>query len=264
MRRAHARQHDENSQACSAGRMDPWAACRVGEGLKRLDSRAGDGRPRRGRPAFGARARGDFFMGRPESSSVSCSGASACCAMISLLALAYAPPQQSRPAVRAPGARSGAPVLIAPDLAARQRGRPGLSLPPTPRPRRAKPRRTSSCSTSRRGTRGCATLSLSIRVRRTLEEAELALQLEGEFNSDPSILNDIDFGSLQRRVERDMSSGTIGCCARGCSRRRRPTTCARARSARRRGCGCSCRSTPSPSSSRARAPSPRRCRSCAG
>ena len=128
--------------------------------------------------------------------------------MISLLALAYAPPQQSRPAVRAPGARSRTPVLIAPDLAARvKEDGPG---PLSSSDAASSPRKTSAnefvLNFPPRYPR-LRDLSLSIRVRRTLEEAELALQLESEFNSDPSILNDIDFGSLQRRVERDMSSG---------------------------------------------------------
>lgn len=128
--------------------------------------------------------------------------------MISLLALAYAPPQQSRPAVRAPGARSRTPVLIAPDLAARvKEDGPG---PLSSSDAASSPRKTSAnefvLNFPPRYPR-LRDLSLNIRVRRTLEEAELALQLESEFNSDPSILNDIDFGSLQRRVERDMSSG---------------------------------------------------------
>ena len=128
--------------------------------------------------------------------------------MISLLALAYSPPQQSRPAVRAPGARSRTPVLIAPDLAARvKEDGPG---PLSSSDAASSPRKTSAnefvLNFPPRYPR-LRDLSLSIRVRRTLEEAELALQLESEFNSDPSILNDIDFGSLQRRVERDMSSG---------------------------------------------------------
>ena len=128
--------------------------------------------------------------------------------MISLLALAYAPPQQSRPAVRAPGARSRTPVLIAPDLAARvKEDGPG---PLSSSDAASSPRKTSAnefvLNFPPRYPR-LRDLSLNIRVRRTLEEAELALQLESEFNSDPSILNDIDFDSLQRRVERDMSSG---------------------------------------------------------
>lgn len=43
----------------------------------------------------------------------------------------------------------------------------------------------------------------SIGVRRTIEEAELAIQLESEFNQDPSILRDIDFASLASRLQQD-------------------------------------------------------------
>ena len=99
-------------------------------------------------------------------------------------------------------------MLIAPDLAARvKEDGPG---PLSSSDAASSPRKTSAnefvLNFPPRYPR-LRDLSLSIRVRRTLEEAELALQLESEFNSDPSILNDIDFGSLQRRVERDMSSG---------------------------------------------------------
>ena len=48
-------------------------------------------------------------------------------------------------------------------------------------------------------------IALTISVRRTIDEAELALKLADDFNSDPSILQDIDFKSLIRRVERDLA-----------------------------------------------------------
>ena len=47
-------------------------------------------------------------------------------------------------------------------------------------------------------------ISLSISVRRTIDEAELALKLAEDFGADPSILQDIDFVSLMRRVDRDL------------------------------------------------------------
>ena len=47
-------------------------------------------------------------------------------------------------------------------------------------------------------------IALSISVRRTIDEAELALQLADDFGADPSILQDIDFVSLMRRVDRDL------------------------------------------------------------
>ena len=47
-------------------------------------------------------------------------------------------------------------------------------------------------------------IALSIRVRRTLDEAELAVKLAQEYQADPSILQDIDFISLERRLERDL------------------------------------------------------------
>ena len=47
-------------------------------------------------------------------------------------------------------------------------------------------------------------IALTISVRRTIDEAELALKLAADFGADPSILQDIDFVSLIRRVERDL------------------------------------------------------------
>ena len=47
-------------------------------------------------------------------------------------------------------------------------------------------------------------LSLVVSVRRTVDEAELALKLEDEFGADPTIIADIDFSLLARRVERDL------------------------------------------------------------
>jgi len=49
-------------------------------------------------------------------------------------------------------------------------------------------------------------ISVSIRVRRTVEEAELALKLEGEFNPDPSILQDIDFAALCWRLNDELAA----------------------------------------------------------
>lgn len=46
-------------------------------------------------------------------------------------------------------------------------------------------------------------IAASIRVRRTVEEAELAIQLEAEFNQDPTILRDIDFACIGRRLQAD-------------------------------------------------------------
>jgi len=48
-------------------------------------------------------------------------------------------------------------------------------------------------------------IALSISVRRTVDEAELALKLAKDYSSDPSILQDIDFASLMRRLETDIS-----------------------------------------------------------
>ena len=48
-------------------------------------------------------------------------------------------------------------------------------------------------------------LALSISVRRTVDEAELGLRLADDFKADPSILQDIDFASLARRLERDIA-----------------------------------------------------------
>ena len=47
-------------------------------------------------------------------------------------------------------------------------------------------------------------IALSISVRRTCDEAELALRLADDYDSDPSLLADIDFASLARRLERDL------------------------------------------------------------
>ena len=91
-------------------------------------------------------------------------------------------------------------------------------------------------------------LSLSIACARSRRQP---LQLESEFNSDPSILNDIDFGSLQRRVERDMSSGNERLLRAGLLSTAEADDLRARRGARRRA-GLPCRSTPSPSSSRAR------------
>jgi hypothetical protein len=50
-------------------------------------------------------------------------------------------------------------------------------------------------------------IALGISVRRTVDEAELALKLAREYKSDPSILQDIDFVVLMRRLEQDLESG---------------------------------------------------------
>eukprot|EP00962_Isochrysis_galbana_P061093 scaffold36275_cov154-Isochrysis_galbana.AAC.1 len=47
----------------------------------------------------------------------------------------------------------------------------------------------------------------SIRARRTVEEAEFALTLEADFNSDPTILRDIDFGAILARLRADLADG---------------------------------------------------------
>jgi hypothetical protein len=47
----------------------------------------------------------------------------------------------------------------------------------------------------------------SIRARRTVEEAEFALKLEADFNSDPTILRDIDFGAILARLRADLADG---------------------------------------------------------
>jgi len=49
-----------------------------------------------------------------------------------------------------------------------------------------------------------ADISRSIGQRRTVEEAEFALRLEEDFNSDPSILRDIDFGAILSRLRADL------------------------------------------------------------
>jgi hypothetical protein len=49
-------------------------------------------------------------------------------------------------------------------------------------------------------------IALSIRLRRTIEEAELALKLEAEYNADPSLIQDIDFASLVGRLTVDAST----------------------------------------------------------
>lgn len=52
-------------------------------------------------------------------------------------------------------------------------------------------------------------IALTISVRRTVDEAELALKLASDFGADPSILQDIDFVSLIRRVQRDLDENTV-------------------------------------------------------
>ena len=52
-------------------------------------------------------------------------------------------------------------------------------------------------------------IALSIRVRRTVDEAEFALKLASEYQSDPSILQDIDFGALTLRLERDLTESSV-------------------------------------------------------
>jgi len=47
-------------------------------------------------------------------------------------------------------------------------------------------------------------IALSISVRRTVDEAELALKLANEYQSNPSLLQDIDFASLILRLQTDM------------------------------------------------------------
>ena len=49
-----------------------------------------------------------------------------------------------------------------------------------------------------------ADISRSIGQRRTVEEAEFALRLEEDFNADPSILRDIDFGAILSRLRADL------------------------------------------------------------
>ena len=47
-------------------------------------------------------------------------------------------------------------------------------------------------------------LTKSIRARRTVEEAELAIKLEDEYRADPSLFEDIDFVALEQRLEQDV------------------------------------------------------------
>ena len=47
-------------------------------------------------------------------------------------------------------------------------------------------------------------IALSISVRRTVDEAELALKLSKDYESNPSLLEDIDFNSLMRRLQTDI------------------------------------------------------------
>lgn len=48
-------------------------------------------------------------------------------------------------------------------------------------------------------------LSFAILAKRTVEEAELAIKLEREFQNDASILQDIDFSTLSARLEQDLN-----------------------------------------------------------
>jgi len=48
-------------------------------------------------------------------------------------------------------------------------------------------------------------IALSISVRRTVDEAELALKLANDYSADPSILQDIDFASLMIRLKTDIA-----------------------------------------------------------
>ena len=49
-----------------------------------------------------------------------------------------------------------------------------------------------------------SSIARAISVKRTLDEAELAVKLASDFGTDPSLLRDIDFVSLSRRLERDL------------------------------------------------------------
>ena len=50
------------------------------------------------------------------------------------------------------------------------------------------------------------TIQGSIRACRTLDEAELAVKLESDFRTDPTILRDIDFRALRSRLNLDVKS----------------------------------------------------------
>ena len=52
-------------------------------------------------------------------------------------------------------------------------------------------------------------ISASIRTRRTVEEAELALKLEGEYRADPTLFEDIDFEGLIARIDADARSENV-------------------------------------------------------
>ena len=52
-------------------------------------------------------------------------------------------------------------------------------------------------------------ISASIRTRRTVEEAELALKLEGEYRADPTLFEDIDFEGLIARIDADARAENV-------------------------------------------------------
>jgi len=52
-------------------------------------------------------------------------------------------------------------------------------------------------------------ISASIRTRRTVEESELALKLEAEFRSDPTLFEDIDFAALIARIDSDARAENV-------------------------------------------------------
>ena len=58
-------------------------------------------------------------------------------------------------------------------------------------------------------------IALSITVRRTVNEAELALKLAREYSSNPSLLQDIDFSSLILRLQRDIDVNNAPLSASG-------------------------------------------------
>ena len=58
-------------------------------------------------------------------------------------------------------------------------------------------------------------IALSITVRRTVNEAELALKLAREYSSNPSLLQDIDFSSLIMRLQRDIDVNNAPLSASG-------------------------------------------------
>ena len=49
-----------------------------------------------------------------------------------------------------------------------------------------------------------------VTLRRTVDEAEFALTLEADFNSDPTILRDIDFSAILSRLRADMRDEATG------------------------------------------------------